>query len=286
MKTAIITGATSGIGLAAAKQLCADGVRVIGIGRAQERCDAAREQILKTTPGADIRYLIADLAQQAEVSAVAKEAADILEAECGGRLDALILNAGGVRNWYTTTAEGYETQFALNHLSGFLLTARLLPLLQAAQGRVILTGSGSHKHMRVHWKDVMYKKHYNCLMAYKQSKLCNMLFAAELNRWYAPQVRAYVVDPGLVNTEIGQKQTSGLVAWFWSKRGRHGTPPEVPARTYAHLVGAETPPEGLYFYNCAEAACSREAKSEPDAKRLFELSNRLCGNCFKEGASK
>jgi NAD(P)-dependent dehydrogenase (short-subunit alcohol dehydrogenase family) len=283
MKTAVITGATSGIGLAVAKKLCADGVRVIGIGRSAERCGTAQKEILRGMPGADIRYLIADLSQQAEVNAAASQAAAIVERECGAKLDVLILNAGGVRNWYTTTEEGYELQFALNHLSGFLLTARLLPLLRSACGRVILTGSSSHKHMRVHWKDVMYKKHYSCLMAYKQSKLCNLLFAAELNRRYAPGVRAYVVDPGLVNTEIGLKQTSGIVSWFWAWRGKHGVSPDVPARTYALLVGADAPPQGLYYYDCREAACSRHALSAEDAKRLFELSDRLCGHCFEGG---
>jgi NAD(P)-dependent dehydrogenase (short-subunit alcohol dehydrogenase family) len=283
MKTVLITGATSGIGLATAKALCAQGMRVIGAGRSRERCEAAADAVRRSVPGANIRYLVADLAQQAEVNALAGEAADVIESECGGKLDVLILNAGGVRNWYTTTAEGYETQFALNHLSGFLLTARLLPLLRAARGRVLVTSSGSHKHMRVHWKDVMYKKHYNCLIAYKQSKLCNVLFAAELNRRYAPGIRAYAVDPGLVNTDIGIKQTSGLVAWFWRMRGKHGVPPEVPARTYAMLAAAETPPGGLYYYNCGEAQCSRAARSEADAKRLFNLSDRLCGNCFSKG---
>ncbi len=95
----------------------------------------------------------------------------LAQQESGG-LDALILNAGGVRSWYTTTAEGYEQQFALNYLSGVLLTHRLLDALMLRGGRVLWTGSGSHKHTHVHWDDIMLQKRYSCLMAYKQSKVC------------------------------------------------------------------------------------------------------------------
>ena len=103
---------------------------------------------------------------------------------------------------------------------------RLLPFLQKAGGRVLITGSNSHKGIRVHWDDVMLRRGYNPLTAYKQSKLCNLLFAKALNdRYPAYGIRAYVVDPGLVNTSIGNKKTGTLVNWFWSLHKRHGDPP-------------------------------------------------------------
>ena len=170
-------------------------------------------------PGADVHFIIADLMQQAQVLGAADEILTILSQEENMGLDALILNAGGVRSWYTTTAEGYEQQFALNYLSGVLLTHRLLDALILRGGRVLWTGSGSHKNARVHWDDIMLQQHYSCLTAYKQSKVCGMLFAQAFNRHYASEgVRMYVVDPGLVNTEIGSKSTGFPVSQFWSLR--------------------------------------------------------------------
>ena len=184
MKTVVITGATSGIGFAAAKALAATGLKVIGIGRTPKTCSKAKAELLKAVPEADVVYFSGDLSVQSDVNALGESINAYLdENDC--TLSVLINNAGGVRNWYTTTPDGYELQFALNHLAGFLLTHRLWGALQRSGGRVIMTGSDSHKKTRMHWKDVMYKKRYNCLMAYKQSKLCNMLFARELGRRFA-----------------------------------------------------------------------------------------------------
>jgi NAD(P)-dependent dehydrogenase (short-subunit alcohol dehydrogenase family) len=282
MKTIIITGATSGIGFAAACKLAQKGYSVIGIGHSKANCDMAKARILAENPDAKITFFFAELMQQREVLRVSDELEKYLTEHCGGELYALINNVGCVRSLYTTTEEGYEAQFALNHLAGFLLTYRLLPFIEKAQGRIIMTGSGSHKGISMHWNDVMLKNGYNPLTAYKQSKLCNILFAKGLNDRYSRYgVHAYTVDPGLVNTDIGNKQTGGLVNFIWSWRKRHGVNPEKPAETYVYLCESEPAPKGLYYYLCREQANSRQVTTE-NAERLFLLSEKLCGIEFEE----
>lgn len=280
MNTVVITGATSGIGLEVAQQLAQAGFRVLGIGRSAQSCERAREQILAHCPDAATVYFAADLLQQREVNRVAEEMASYLSAHCGGKLDVLINNAGCVRSWYTTTEEGYEQQFALNHLAGFLLTYRLLPFLKG-NGRVIMTGSASHRGARLRWNDVMLKGGYRPLAAYKQSKLCNLLFAKGLNDRFSPQVHAYVVDPGLVKTDIGNKQTGRLVNLIWSLRKHQGVSPAVPARTYCYLCGQSGAPEGLYYYQCCSRDYDRQVTSQ-NADRLFSLSEQLCGVSYQK----
>ncbi len=181
MKTIVITGATSGIGFAAARNLVSRGYLVVAIGQSEENCALAGKKILAENPEGRIIFFAADLMQQREVQRIAGVLADYLNEHSGGELHALISNAGCVRSWYTTTEEGYEQQFALNYLAGFLLTYELLPFLRKAKGRVILTGSESHKGTKVHWNDVMLQNRYNPLKAYKQSKLCTILFAKGFN---------------------------------------------------------------------------------------------------------
>lgn len=276
MKTILITGASSGIGLETARTLIRQGYSVIGVARSEANCDRAKEMILSDNPNAKIIFFMADLMQQREVVRVAEEITLYLNEKCSGELYALINNAGCVRSWYMTTDEGYEQQFALNHLAGFLLTHKLLPALIKAQGRVIMTGSESHKGIKVRWDNIMLSRRYNPLTAYKQSKLCNILFAKGLNdRYAAAGIRAYVVDPGLVNTDIGSKETGALVNFIWSVRKRYGVPPSVPAKTYEFLCEQKFPPDGLYYYFCKEKNYSKQVTSQ-NADRLFELSERLC----------
>jgi NAD(P)-dependent dehydrogenase (short-subunit alcohol dehydrogenase family) len=276
MKTVVVTGATSGIGFAVCEELLKNGYGVIGIGHSEENCAAAREKLLAAHPGCDITFHWGELMHQQDVLAVAEKIRGELEARCGGALHALVLNAGCVRSWYMTTPEGYEHQFASNHLSGFLLAHELLPNLTTGGGRVLLTSSGSHKMTKMNWNDIMFERRYRPLMAYKQSKLCNMLFALALNdRFTGRGVRAYGVDPGLVRTDIGNKKTGGLVDIVWKRRKKHGVDPSVPAAIYAGLLERGTTGGGLYFGLGGAARCSREVNRK-NADRLFELSEKLC----------
>lgn len=275
MNTVVVTGATSGIGLAVCKSLLHHGYRVIGIGRDPGKCAALQEEL-----GERMSYVTADLLNQSQVLRAAEEIAAYLEGHCGGELYALVNNAGCTRSWYMTTQEGVEHQFALNHLAGFLLTHKLLPYLMAAHGRVLITSSNSHKMMKMRWNDLMFQKGYHQLLAYKQSKLCNMLFAYGFNeRFQEKGVRAYGIDPGLVNTEIGLKDTSGIGRFVWSVRRKHGMPPEVSAETYLWLLEQEEPPRNLYYALCRPAQCSGQVNRE-NANRLWAVSQELCGIAF------
>ena len=280
MKTAVITGATSGIGYAVCAVLLKNGYNVIGIGRSEENCTRAKEKLLQETPDGTVTFFTADLMQQSQVRRVSGEIRSLLEKQSGGRLNALVNNAGCVRSWYMTTAEGYEQQFALNHLAGFLLTHELWPCLNKGGGRVLMTASGSHKLTRVNWDDIMYEKRYSPLYAYKQSKLCNLLFAVALNERFAGQgIRAFGIDPGLVKTDIGNKDTGKLVGAFWQRRKRHGADPAVPAEIYLGLLTNETVPDGLYYSADGERSPSR-AVTQQNAERLFGISEKLCGIKF------
>lgn len=281
-KTIVVTGATSGIGLAAARALSGKGAFVIGVGRSAARCNLARDAILSQHPSVRIAYLLADLSSQRQVRQLAEAIRDQVGSSGAGQLDVLINNAATVSNWYTATEDGYELQFAVNHLAPFLLTLELLPLLKKARSaRVITVSSGSHRNTRIHWQDVMLRRRYNALRAYKQSKLANVLFTFELNRRLGEDnpVRAYAADPGLVNTEIGLKGTSGLVRWIWEKRRAGGVDPEQGAETLVYLA-ADASVDGsqeAYWKDCRPVQASKYARRAEEAARLWELSEHLCG---------
>ncbi|HUX36260.1 MAG TPA: SDR family NAD(P)-dependent oxidoreductase, partial [Rectinemataceae bacterium] len=161
MKHVVITGSTSGIGFAAALALAREGWRVIGTGREAGRCAAAEAALRAAAPGAHVDFLAAELASRREVLGLAERIGRIVGSDNEGRLEALVLNAGTVPAWFTVTEDGYETQFAVNHLSGFLLARELEGELRHAGGaRIVITSSASHRGARMHWKDPMLRRSY------------------------------------------------------------------------------------------------------------------------------
>ncbi|MRR29165.1 SDR family NAD(P)-dependent oxidoreductase, partial [bacterium] len=197
----------------------------LGAGRSTERCQQALLELQSRHPQASIHYFTADLASLQQVHHLAEEVHAHLALHSQGKLDVLVNNAGLVTSRYTITEDGYEKVFAVNHLAPFLLTHALMPALKSAPtGRVLTVSSKSHRNMRIFWANVMLQRIFNPLLAYKQSKLANVLFSAEFNRRFAgsTRMRAFAIDPGLVNTEIGMKNNHWLVAWVWNQRRQKG----------------------------------------------------------------
>ncbi|MGI6161605.1 MAG: SDR family NAD(P)-dependent oxidoreductase [Christensenellales bacterium] len=273
---AVVTGATSGIGRSAAEQLAARGIAVIAIGRNAQKCNEAKEYILSNNPKADIQFMLCDLASQNDITRLAGDISASIE-----KLDIFINAAGAVSSRFTTTQDGIELQLAVNHLAPFLITHLLLKKLKAARrARVITVSSASHYGTRLDFSDLQMQNRYSCLGQYKRTKLCNVMFSAEINRrFFEPAgIRAFAADPGLVNTDIGCKGTSGIEKAFWSVRRRGGVSPDVPGEHLAKLALNDEAYKsgGLYWKNGAEKMPSRYSLLERPALLLWQESLNLC----------
>lgn len=280
-KVMVLTGATSGIGFATAVELVRQKAFVIAAGRTAGKCGEAEKRIRSEYPDAKLVFLAADLSSQEEIAGLADSITQIVRSSGRTCVDVLINIAGAFTSWYVSSREGIETQFAVNHLAPFILTHRLMPLLKAApEARVITVSSGSHYHTKIHWNDIMLRKHYNCLLAYKQSKLCNVLFSLELKRRTRnTDISVFAADPGLVNTEMGLKNTSGLAKRIWSFRKENGASPKEAARSIAWLA-AETSIKGseyIYWKYCRPKKPSPYSMDPGSASRLWRLSEKMSG---------
>lgn len=281
-KLVVVTGATSGIGLATTERLVRAGVDVIGVGQSAERCRAAQANLQKINPAVQVLYLTADLSVQAEVRELAQRIKEYLARTEKTSLDGLVNNAGVFTYWFMLTPDGIEKQWAVNHLAAFLLTTELLPLLEVApHGRVVTVSSGSHYGAHIPWEDPQLRRHYNALRAYGITKLANVLFTLELNRRLAAgsHVRAFAVDPGLVNTDMGLKNSPAVARLVWRMRRSSGTAPDVPAQGITNLLlqSGYQNGSGVYWKDSRQKTESPAARDVSSAQRLWVLSEKLCG---------
>jgi NAD(P)-dependent dehydrogenase (short-subunit alcohol dehydrogenase family) len=282
-KTLVITGATSGIGLAVAELAFRSGVSVIGVGRSEDRCRIANERVsASNSRGARIEFLRADLSLQADVRRLAGDIGSLLDSWDQGHLDALINNAATVPFWQTLTPEGFDLQWAVNHLAPFLLTGAVLGKLRRAPlARVVTVSSGSHYGARLSWDDLQSRRHYNPLRVYKITKLANVLFTAEFNRHWAgnSNIRAFAADPGLVNTELGLKSNSFLARSIWDVRRRGGVRPEEAARGIAFLAMEPSIQNAneIYWRNGKPKSPNPYALNPQAARQLWAISSEMCG---------
>ena len=278
-KIIVVTGVTAGIGLATAGQLLQRGAFVIGVGRSAERCEQTQSCLLSLAPGARAVCLTADLSEQSAVRSVAGQIRQVARQAGSGGIDALVNNAGIFRYWLALTSEGFEMQWAVNHLAPFLLTHELLPLLKASPlSRVVTVSSGSHYHTHLRWDDIQLRRRYNGLLAYKQTKLANVLFTAEFNRRVNTRVRAFAADPGLVNTDIGAKTDSILSRWIWNIRRKGGISANESAKGIVFLVSEPCLQDSqeIYWLHGKPKSPNPYALDAEMARRLWELSEKMC----------
>lgn len=272
--TALVTGATSGIGLETARALAAAGYHVLLHGRTQNKAVTAARSISHGT----ITPVYGDLASQRQVRTLAERVK-----RGYSPLDVLVNNAGVWNSHYELTEDGVEKTFAVNHLAYFLLTALLDDHL-TPDARVICTASDSHKQVRgIDFVDIGLKSRYHGLRSYAQSKLANVLFCYEYDRRQEGKRSIAAVQPGLVQTDIGLKGNTWLHRLAWRVRRRmsgHKTPAEG-ADTIVWLATTKAqPPSGLYWDDRMPKASYSSSYDEEEARRLWTLSEELTGVSF------
>src|SRR5476651_102405 len=266
MRTAFVTGATDGVGRLVAKQLAAKGFRMLVHGRNRERGESLVREI--EAAGGKATFLQADLASLAEV----RKLAAAVQAKTP-KLDLLINNAGigstGDKPGRQVSADGHELRFAVNYLSGFLLTHLLMPLLKAATpSRIVNVASAGQKALD--FDDIMLTKSYNGTDAYRHSKLAQVLFTVDLaNELKGSGVIANTLHPStyMNTTMVRQSGTTPI------SKVEDGAAAILQLAVSPALDGKS----GLYFNVLRESRADPQAYDAEARRRLRALSLKLVG---------
>ncbi len=287
-KRAIVTGASTGIGLETARALASAGAHVVLAARNTERTEAAAAAIRERVPSAEVEVGSLDLTS---LDHVRQFAAWYLESH--DSLHLLVNNAGVMYTPFERTADGFEMQFGTNHVGHFLLTCLLVPALLAdPPARVVNLSSGGHVGSDIEWDDPNFeRREYDKFAAYGQSKTANILFSVELDRRLGDRgVHAYAVHPGMISTQLGRYMTQDDVAALMERAARSPSGGMPPRKTVeqgaATSVWAATAPElvdrgGTYLADCQVTDEHAPWALDPDsAARLWTLTESLVGQQF------
>lgn len=277
-RTVLITGANSGIGLEAARELARAGARVVMAVRNVQKGERAAASL---TGDVEVREL--DLADLASVRRFAEG--------YEGDLDVLINNAGVMAPPRRLTADGFESQFGTNHLGHFALTGRLLPrLLAAAEPRVVTVSSGAHRIGKINFDDLQGERRYISWRWYGQSKLANLMFCFELQRratGAGAALKSLAVHPGYARTNLQfaappwyERGIMAVTNLLFAQSAEMGALPTLYAATVPDLPGGSfIGPDGLMEqrgHPRIVTAASR-AYDEEACRRLWQISEQLTG---------
>lgn len=271
-RVAIVTGASSGIGLYTALGLARSGIRVIMTGRDRGRTETARRFVSEHSISGRVEIALGDFSRLAEV----RRLADEILSSCD-RVDVLVNNAGLFSPKYRLSADGFELTFAVDHLAPFVLTNLLLErLMSSAPARIVTVASEAHRGNRIDVGNLIRPHDWTMRRAYGRAKLCNILFTRELARRLDPdQVVAVCLHPGVVATAIAQQ--GGIAELGWRMMKPFMISPERGAETSVFLATVRDPKPFHAGY------VIRNALAQPDpaaldsglARRLWEESARL-----------
>ena len=276
-KIYVVTGANSGIGYEAALDFASRGASLALVCRSEQRGRKACDAIIEITGNTKVELYLADFCVLASVASLAAELLRDYP-----HIDVLCNNAGSVSATREITKEGFETTFAANHLSGFLLSQLLLPLLETAgakgEARVVFTSSLGHKNSPLDFDDFNLEQGYSGLKAYGRSKLMNLLTAREFHRRYKNKnIIASSFHPGAVRTSIWGKggvvgKLLGVLAYPFMVNIKEGTD------TFIWLASsneeASIQADGNYFYKRRQPSIAAFATDEA-AEKLWKASMEL-----------
>jgi len=274
-KNVLITGATSGIGRAAALELSSLGANIFFVARDDGKAQLLVDDIYKISKKAAIP-IIADLSSQSDI----RKAAETFNS-LNLPLHVLLNNAGLINKERKKTIDGYEEVFAINHLAYFLLTNLLIGKLKEAMGsRIVNVSSGAHAFVKgFNFEDVQAEKIYKPFQVYGYSKLANILFTKKLSAILENnKITVNCLHPGVVGTSFGQNNGSlQKYLFFLAKPFMRSS--EKGAETSIYLCSSPevSNTSGQYFYNCKIAKTTKWAQSKLDADRLWDLSKELTG---------